>query len=352
MDALFSLDRENNYVIFTNSFGRSETVNFSYPNVFLADFSFPNKVLNALMYLTGFPRIDALAEKKMSKIFKKEIKIDAFWAPNLNFIKLRAGTKFFLTAHDLSFFIEPSFFTFKQRLWHILVGPKALFARANAMFPVSYSTALDLELSGVKKDKIFVINPGISKKYFFNNDSEVSKFSNRYGLPEKFVLTLASLGERKNLQGVIKAFYKAKLDPEIKLVVAGFGTEKLKNKFKDLDTRIIFLGSVNEGEKLFLYKAAQFFIYPSFYEGFGLPILEAMAAGTPVIASGASGMLEVGGDAAILVDPHDMGEIASAIALLANSSDLREHLAVRGRKLASAKSWEESAKKLLQQLSS
>ncbi len=343
MDALFNLDKENNYIIFTNSYGASGIPQFSYHNVFEAAFSYPNKILNALI-LSRRLYLDDLIEKEISRKFGKKIKLDAFWAPNLNFVNLRPETKFLLSVHDISFLIEPEFFTLKERIWHKLVNPKLLFNRANALLPVSCSTAADLDRIGAEKNKVSVIYPGIEQKYFQEiSEAELKRVRNKYNLPEKFILTLAAAGKRKNFEGAIKAFQNGNIGKDIKLVIAGFGTGIARASRE----RIIFLGSVDEDDLAALYKSAQIFIYPSFYEGFGFPPLEAAAVGTPVIAGNATSMPEVCAGSAMLVNPHDANELSSAITALANESARQSYLLNRGQNRVADFSWAESARLLL-----
>ncbi len=346
LDAIFSLDKENNYIIFTNSFGGGRgTRQFSYSNVFEAAFSYPNKIFNALI-LSRRIYLDEMAEKEIFRRMGEKIKLDAFWAPNLNFINLRPQTRFLLSVHDVSFITEPRFFAPKERIWHKLINPKRLFNRANALLPVSYSTASDLERIGAGKNKMSVIYPAAEQRYFQKISEEEMKYvRGKYNLPKRFMLVLAAKGKRKNFEGAIKAFKNADIGRDIKLIIAGFGMEVPRA----YDERIIFLGAVAEADLPAFYKAAEFFIYPSFYEGFGLPVLEAAASGIPVITSSATSMPEILRNACILVDPHDISELAVAMELLSSSDNLRRELGMRGRERATRFSWETAAENIILQ---
>ncbi len=165
--ALFSLDKKNKYLIFYNSFGtQKETPAISSSNVFEVCFGFPNKIFNFSLAIGIGPELDTLIESAASRQLGEKVKIDIFWAPNINFIKLRKETKLFLTVHDLSFLVEPSFFRAKERLWHAFVRPKKLLGRVDKLLPVSAFTLYDLLKQGVPEGKCEVIYPGISEQFF------------------------------------------------------------------------------------------------------------------------------------------------------------------------------------------
>lgn len=343
ISALLKLDAKNQYVIFTNKWGKENNLDLPpLPNLRLAAFGYPNKFLNLSLLFFDAPRLDTLLEKEVFKQMGQKIKLDIFWAPNLNFIRLRPGTKFFLTVHDISFLIEPSFFSLKERLWHALISPKKLFRQVDTFLPVSSYTAGELARMGFRDINTEIIKPGIDQKFFETSEEEVAETRREYGLPERFILALAAKGKRKNLEGAIKAFKMARLSADLHLVIAGEGTEVIGR-----DNRIIGLGAVSEEARRALYKGAEFFVYPSFYEGFGLPVVEAMASGTPVITSAAASMPEAGNGASVLVNPHDKNEIIAAMEALSASSELRAKLKDAGRLAASKFSWEDSALKLM-----
>jgi glycosyltransferase involved in cell wall biosynthesis len=175
-------------------------------------------------------------------------------------------------------------------------------------------------------------------------------------LPDKFILYLGTIEPRKNISGLISAFEQIADKPELKdyeLVIVGAGGWKnsevyraVKNsKYKN---RIKLIGYIENSEKIYYYNLCTIFCYPSFYEGFGLPVLEAMACGAPVITSNLSSLPEVAGDAALLIDPAEENSISRAIITLASDEKLRELYSSRGVERAKMFSWQKSAVEYLE----
>lgn len=342
--ALLLADKENRYVIFTNKLGGGIDFleKFVRPNVIFSSFPYPNKFLNFSLAISGRPRLDDMVEADIYKKTGKREKIDIFWAPNINFIRLRDDTKLALTVHDVSFLVESGFFNLKQRIWHALVSPKRLIQRANLLLPVSSYTAGELLRLGLGAGSVEIAGPGIARDFFETTENEVAAARTQYSLPQRYVLTLAAKGKRKNIEGAIKAFLSAKLPPDLNFVIAGEGTDSLKK-----GRRITGLGAVSDAARRALYHGAEFFIYPSFYEGFGLPVLEAAASGTPVITSSSTSLSGILGSACLMADPHDASELAAAMEILSNNPGLARGLAARARLLVQEYSWEGSAEKVL-----
>ena len=174
----------------------------------------------------------------------------------------------------------------------------------------------------------------------------------KYALEKDFILFVGMIEPRKNLGNLVDAFLMDSLPQFCDLVLAGslgWGYSELLRKIgASSDKRSIRMpGYVDHADLPALYSAATAFVYPSFYEGFGLPILEAMACGTPVITSSISSLPEVAGDAAILVDPTDAKALASALQRIVKDSSLRQDLSRRGRQRASLFTWQQSAEKTL-----
>ncbi|RGJ28889.1 glycosyltransferase family 1 protein [Fusobacterium varium] len=171
----------------------------------------------------------------------------------------------------------------------------------------------------------------------------------------KFVLYLGALEPRKNIPNIILGFSKykeEKVDSDIKLVIAGKKAWQYENIFKTYELSkykkdIIFTDYIDEKDKIILYKMAKLFIFPSLYEGFGMPVLEAMASGTPVITSNNSSLTEVVGEAGILVNPDSVEEISKAIAkILDGEEDYINDLIAKGKEQAKKFTWENSTKLL------
>ena len=177
------------------------------------------------------------------------------------------------------------------------------------------------------------------------DDATLADLRARFAL-DKYILYVGTIEPRKNLLGLMQAFERcAVAHPGVKLVIAGkLGWDYQKvldyaqaSSFSD---RIVFTGYIDEAQKRALLKAATVFAYVSFYEGFGLPVLEGMASGVPTITSSISSMPEVAGDGALLVDPNDTGQIADAIATLLDSEASRDTLVRRGLAQSRAFTWD------------
>lgn len=298
---------------------------------------YPNRLLNASFAFLRRPRIETLAGPA-----------DAVWLPNLNFVASALPTV--VTVHDLSFSRYPQFFTAKQRLWHRMINPRAALRRASAVVAVSEHTRMDvIETYGVPADKVTVAHPGIGATFVAQEDDAIRRVRERHGLRGPFFLFLGVIEPRKNVAGLIAAFSRVTADAD--LVIAGGKGWLCDDVFRAAvrspkKDRIKFLGYVDEVEKPALYAAASAFVYPSFYEGFGIPPLEAMAVGTPVIASRTSSLGEVIGDAGLLVDPRSPADIADAMGAVFADGRLAEELRRRGSVRARDFTWDGTATSL------
>lgn len=295
---------------------------------------FPNRFLNAAFAFTGRPRIESLTGPA-----------DAVWLPNFGFAASALPTV--VTVHDLSFARYPHFFTAKQRLWHRMVNPRATLRNAAAVVAVSEHTRKDvIETYGIAPEKVAVAHPGVGAAFVPQDEAAIRKVRETHGLQRPFFLFLGVIEPRKNVGGLIAAFERTRADAD--LVIAGgrgwlcddvFAAAARSPK-KD---RIRFLGHVDEAEKPALYGAASAFVYPSFYEGFGIPPLEAMAVGTPVIASRNSSLGEVVGDAGMLVNPESPADIADTMDAMLEDAPLAEEFRRRGLTRAAEFTWDRTA---------
>lgn len=347
---ILKADRENEYKLFYNS-GRdvSDRIpKFDYANVEIIGCRYPNKIFNYLMQkIGGYPKVDKL------------LAVDIFWLPNLNFISLSSRTKKVLTIHDLSFLSYPHFFSLRGNLWHYIMGVRKLIKKFDKIIAVSKNTKNDIiDLVKVSGEKIEVIYSGVDREFkvLDKNDGQLDVVKEKYHLSDRFILFLGTLEPRKNIVGLIKAYNTFKKhnswSGDIDLIIAGGRGWKADNIFKeweksDYKSQIRFLSYIPRQDKVYLYNLASVFVYPSFYEGFGFPPLEAMACGLPVITSFAASLPEVGAETSWLVDPYKIGDIAEAIAEIFSDEKIRDHLARAGAKRASGFSWEEAAKRYL-----
>jgi len=265
---------------------------------------------------------------------------------------LLAPCPFVVTVFDLSFMLYPGSFRPWNRFY--LTAFTGISARrAEAVLVISRHTGEDLKrLLGVPSDRIAVTYCGCDEDMRPLPRAEVEAFRRQKGLPERFILFLGTLEPRKNLVCLVEAF--ARLNSyEVALVLAGgkgWGYEPIFVRIEELglQDRVLVPGFVPVEEKAWWYNAAEIFVYPSLYEGFGLPPLEAMACGTPVVASQAASIPEVVGDAAVLVDATDPDNVAEALAYLLDHPDERKRLREKGLRRSKEFSWERTARETAQ----
>jgi glycosyltransferase involved in cell wall biosynthesis len=260
-----------------------------------------------------------------------------------------------VTVHDLAYLLYPAHFPTKRRHYFQWLVPPSL-RRARRIITVSENSKRDLcRLLAVPEEKVRVIYNGVEPQFrVATQPALVERVRAKYELPPKIVLSVGVLEPRKNLERLVQAFALLRqrgIEHRLVLVgAAGWGYENLLRLPRELglDDAVRFLGFVSQADLPLLYNAADLFVYPSLYEGFGLPALEAMACGTPVVVSHVSSLPEVVGDAGVLVDPHSVEGIAEAIYRCLRSDGLREELREAGLKQAARFSWHEAARQTLQ----
>lgn len=260
-----------------------------------------------------------------------------------------------VTIHDLSYLVAPWAHPLRRRLYLGLMS-RISAARAGAVLADSKATKLDLErYFGTPGEKVWVVYPGLDADMRPTSREETERFRARKGLPQRFVLYLGTLEPRKNLDKLVRAFGRLKRGGRYEgaLVLAGapgWGFEAVEAAIEreGLAGDVHMAGYVPREEQPLWYNAAQVFVYPSAYEGFGMPVLEAMACGTPVITSNTSSLPEVVGSAGITLQPDSVEAIAEALDELLSSSARREELTERGLAQASRFSWEIAAERCLE----
>ena len=357
-------DCENEYILFYNSFRNvDDRIPRFEGNYKIVKTRYPNKLFNFILQMIfKYPKLD------------KMLGVEVFLAPNIGFYALSKNCKKILTIHDLAFMRYPEFFSWKRRLWHRLVNAKKLIKQFDKIIAVSENTKMDVvELSGISEDKVKIIYSGVdSHSQIFNFQFSIfNKFQNqndkfrnggvdsvrkKYNLPDKYILYLGTVEPRKNIVGLIKAYnlYRSHLSTVNcqKLVVAGawgWKTGDIRREWQASPYKndIKFLDYIDKTDKYVVYYLSEIFVFPSFYEGFGLPVLEAMSVGVPVITSFVSSLPEVAGESAIMVDPNNIYDLAEAIKLVALNQDLRDNLIRQGCEQVKKFSWEKTAQEYL-----
>ena len=403
--ALFRLDRENEYRLFYNTAQNiSERMpKFDYPNVQVIKKSVPNKILNYFFFkFLNRPRIDRIL--KADIFFMPHINFiglsgsgsTAFKAVEPLFYS-KGECRKILTVHDLSFLRYPEFFSLRKNFWHKMINVKKLIKKFDYIVAVSENTKQDIiELCGVEPEKVKVIYSGIEDIYKPNYELRITNYEfgiirnksrtfgggllnpvpkidfvdpaaeqggyskkvrDKYNLSDKFILFLGTIEPRKNINGLIRAYEILKERnsdlSQYKLVIAGGngwrseGIYKVwqESKYKD---DIIFSGYIEKKDKVYLYNLASLFIYPSFYEGFGFPPLEAMASGTPVITSFTSSLPEIVGGAGLMVDPYNINDLAIAMEKVLIDDGLRDNLIIKGLERVKNFNWEKAGREYLE----
>jgi glycosyltransferase involved in cell wall biosynthesis len=335
-NALAALDQTNEYYLFQSR--KDPTVLVEAPN-------FHRRVL----WTPSHHRFERLAMSAELWPYP----LDVFHSPD--FIpprKLRAPTV--ITVHDLAFLLYPRFLTPAAARYYGQIDPAS--RSAAHIIAVSQSTKRDVtRLLGVPEDKVTVIYEAAhSSSRPLDRAAAKRHVQSKYGIEGDFCLFVSTIEPRKNLPTLIAAYSKLLQAYKIqaRLVVAGHKgwltteVDAAIEKFK-LQEAVCFLGSVPTDELDYLYNAARVFALPSFYEGFGLTPLEAMARGTPVVVSNVSSLPEVVGDAGLLIDPNDVEAWAVALYRVLTDDALHQELSAKGLKRAALFSWERAARETL-----
>lgn len=259
---------------------------------------------------------------------------------------------------DLSYIHFPKLFKRKD-LYQLKHWTKYSVDMAVKIVTISQASKNDIiKLYHVPSEKVVVTYPGskMQSKHMKKNEQRFDSLSKKFGLASKYVLFVGTLQPRKNITRLIEAFsYVAGSQKDLELLVVGkkgwlFQDIMAAPRKYNVESKVKFLEFVTNEELSLLYQNASLFVLPSLYEGFGLPVIEAMANGCPVVISNVSSLPEAGGDAALYVDPNDPNDIAEKIKLVLTNESLRDQLIKKGYKQANKFSWEKTAKETLKVL--
>lgn len=280
----------------------------------------PNKLLNASFITARWPHLDAA------------IGADVFFAPTLKYLGLQRGTPLVLTLHDLSFIEHPEYFTFRQRVWHRGLHVRWLLARATRIIAVSQHTADDARrLFPFTAEKLCVVHSGA-------DHVQPGPHAPLTTLPPVYLLAFAPREARKNIANLRASHSLAFPQHGTPLVLVGSGAGEPTQG-------VISIPYLTDAERWQVLANAHAFVYPSVYEGFGFPPLEAITFGVPVIASHVTSIPEVVGDAALLVDPWDPQDMARAMVAMVRDSSLRSRYSALGKLRVQHFTWDACAAK-------
>lgn len=338
-------DRQNEYVLFFDfRMKREGTQEFQQGNVKIRYFPFSS-------YRKFLPF--AYSHMLAAAALLKE-RLDLFHSPTttmpLTYPKLTV-----VTVHDLAIYSNPSWFPSQIFSTRLLV-PQAL-RRAKRVIAVSQFTKQELKnIFNVPSKKITVVYEGVSTEKIDLKDKNID-VRRKFGLPSKYLLFVGTLESRKNLPGLIDAYAallktKPNLLASLPLVLAGgigFNGDDVLEKIRGLGLQheVRYIGYVTHNEKLNLMAHATAFVFPSLHEGFGLPVLEAMNLGTPVVTSNITALPEVVANAALQLDPQNTAEIAAGIERILTDAKLRRQLTAAGLQRAKAFSWQTAARETI-----
>jgi glycosyltransferase involved in cell wall biosynthesis len=260
-----------------------------------------------------------------------------------------------VTVHDISYKRYPEYFSKRDLILFNTLLPYTL-KRARAVITISKHAKMEiLNFFPGLNDRVFVTSLASNPIYKIMQEKQARQIiSERYNINSDFLLAVGNLQPRKNMTRLLEAFAEVrKKDYEVKLVIVGKTHWKASAIYQrvidlGLENDVIFTGYVPENDLVAFYNAAKVFVFPSIYEGFGLPILEAMACGTPVITANTSSMPEVAGNCALLVDPFDHDHIAKAMIDIMENPTLAQNLSELGLKHVKNFSWEKTARETLE----
>ncbi|AEK19265.1 group 1 glycosyl transferase [Methanococcus maripaludis X1] len=258
-----------------------------------------------------------------------------------------------ITVYDISPILYPKTHKYSRVIMHKYFFP-IILKSSDKIISISENTKRDImDHFKIPEDKIKVIPLASNKNFKKLDENDILKIKSKYNFEYPFILYVGTLEPRKNIPNLLKAFYSIKKQ-EIthKLVIAGGKGWKYQEIFKtikklNLQNDVIFTGYVPDEDLPGLYNAADLFVYPSLYEGFGLPPLEAMQCGTPVITSNTSSLPEVVGDAGIMINPYDVDELANKMYEVLTNEDLGNELSKQGIERAKLFSWKKCAEEHL-----
>jgi len=330
---LQQIDKRNDYILYTSE--EIETLNFYNHNK--DNFSINTRHTNLPFW----------TYTKLPQEINKD-KPDLLFMPiqTVPFIRKPKDIKIVATVHDIAFFIFPNHFTLKDRLLLNFHTKRALKTADIVIAPSSATKEDIIRFYNIKEDKIKIVYHGVR----LLSDRAVSN-KNSMSKNDAYILFVGSIQPRKNIISLIAAFDKTKKISSfqhLKLVICG-GKGWLSNKTytaakkSKFSKDIIFTGSVNNKRLTQLYKNAEIFVMPSLYEGFCLPVVEAMSFGLPCIVSKNSSLAEIASDSAMQIDPNNASDIAEKMTLLLKNDYLRNKFSMKGLKRSSKFSWRKSA---------
>ena len=340
LTALARIDRDNQYRLFYNSLKSDPPSDIpNLENFNIVHSRFPNKFLDFCWSNYSFPSVERFTGE-----------LDVFHSPHYQMAPTSRAAGV-LTVYDITFIIHPEL-AIPSAVKNYGPRLRRYLERAKVIVTISKDAASDIINSfDIAPEKVEVIYPGATP-LIKSSDEEVKRIRKKYGIKGNYILFIGTIEPRKNLVRLIKAFDISDLSSDFQLVLAGpkgWSSDGIYDTWRSSKCadRIVWTDYVDNEDIAPLYSGAAFFAYPSLKEGFGLPVLEAMSVGCPVLTSNTSAMPEAAGDAALYVDPNDVDSIAEGLAAMAGDTDLRKRLSDLGFGQAALFDWDKSAKAML-----
>ena len=281
----------------------------------------------------------ALDSLRLSLALRGTTRNDLFFSPGYN-TPLFCTAPFVFTICDLTHIHCPEVSSLAIRTYYAVIMKRACRRAVRILTISEFTRAQVIGWAGVPPQKVINVSCGVDQSYQPAGES--------YGMPFPYFLCVSNRKRHKNELRLLEAFARAVLDPKIHLVFTGHQTPELAAHMErfGVAARVDFTGRVAEGKLPGLYRGAKALVFPSLYEGFGLPIVEAMACGTPVITSNVTSIPEVAGNAALLVDPTSVEQIAAAMQHIVSDTSLRDRLRTKGLARVARFSWASTAAKV------
>nr|WP_187290131.1 MULTISPECIES: glycosyltransferase family 1 protein [unclassified Natrinema] len=318
--------------------------------VLFGDSSLTTLFPEATIVSTGYPvssqAYGLVWERTVLPALADRSEIDVLYCPNGNAPATRTSFPVVMCIHDVN--ALKGWSSGVHQLYRRFAVPRGADVASTITTVSEFSKREIVESLDVSSSKVDVVHNGVNKTFFSSQSERLN------GLPENYLLFVGSMNPRKNLERVVKSYATIKTQTDIlhKLVIIG---PKNKNIFKsvDLESRdeIITPGFVTEGELKYAYENADVFVFPSLYEGFGLPPLEALACGTPVVTSETTSLGEILQEGCIQVNPKDIQDIADAVIQILEDEQLANELATQGKAFAREFTWESATEQLRDTLS-
>lgn len=335
IEHLAAIDHINQYTLYMSEESAIREYTDRWPNFRVRRFPHNSRLLR---FFFSFPRLI------------KQEPVDIFFCqfnapPGLK-------CKIVTVIHDVSFLRVPETFPLRMRTQMVIMTKRTALRSSHLITPSEYSRLDLIAAYNLPDDKVSTVHLAAPKWYAPVSDpSELARIREKYGLDDEYILCVGTIQPRKNLVRLIEAYSSLlKRGVEMpRLVLTGriawlSGDSVTAAAVNGIKDRVKFTGFVPDEDMPALYSAATAFVYPSYFEGFGLPPLEAMQCGTPVIVGDRTSLPEVVGDAALLVDPFDVNAIAAALERVVTDEALREDLRRKGLEQARKFSWEKAAR--------